>query len=182
VTASPLSPLAPGDVCRIRSYGSWCPARVLAVIDRTALIEYEIGETTSLVIAPRAQSGDVETWRRNPFGYDRLPLKWLRAIDAAGIEWAGRSKRGAVAPVAQQLNERDLGHPCRGWSWDDNRWEKAYLGHRLTIESRGGKYHAYVGEMRAGTWSRGSSSGWRLAATGAHKLARKVGKGIRHAR
>lgn len=112
------------------------PARVLAKINEELLIEYDTSESlhlrkegdssgyTSLVFAHTRKVRwkmwmgretpwlGPDDWRCNHSGYERLPLKWLKAIVSAGQSWKGQKRGGGeTLPVGQVLQDCML----HGW-------------------------------------------------------------------
>lgn len=103
--------LTPGDHIAIRKRGRLYDARVLAVIGRESLVEYQTGSgLTSLVFGPARCGGVMETHRRNPYGYRKLPLLWLDAMLLAGQEWVGRSRSGPIGDVSVLRSRREAIH------------------------------------------------------------------------
>lgn len=101
--------LYPGQMIRIERNKMPRPAHVLAVTVREALVEYFLPRgTTGLVVVSRWAESPVNSklCRRIPYGYMRMPKKWLLAILRAGTSWEGASRSGQVPHPWEVLKKR----------------------------------------------------------------------------
>lgn len=188
-TPAPSTQTSPGRRCAIKRLGHLRPARILASVDGTAVLEYVLPTgTTSLAFCP-ADCGRVEgEWlvipadlvKRNPYGYLRLPRRYLEQMIENGIEWSGKSRSGK-APTPQELLDDAGTHPGQGWTGGPDLYEKTYFGHRLTLNRGEQGWEVSVGELRVGTvnvWDKATSGPWLRGARMAHDAARRLGRGI----
>lgn len=133
--------LQPGQSITFWIQKGWRPGRVLAVIGQEALMEYEMPEgTTSLVfISADTQLTDEHVakgthFTRNPYGYERLPLRWLKAIIDNDMEWLGRSQTGPVLAASELLKKRTRGSASDfGWIDYHTRHERTFRGKTICI-------------------------------------------------
>ena len=134
--------LKPGQELDFYIQKGFRPGKVLAVIGQDALFEYTMPEgTTSMVFLPvevvLSDKSTIETTehRRNPYGYERLPLKWLRQMVDNKIEWIGVSQAGPVLPASDLLERRTSGNASRfGWIDYYTRHEREFRGRQLCVQ------------------------------------------------
>jgi len=80
----------------------WREAAVLAILDKEALLEYQMPNgSTSLRIVPKCSdlNGTIETatckaWRS--VSYWRVPRKWLRELAETGEPWIGTPQQSVL--------------------------------------------------------------------------------------
>jgi hypothetical protein len=80
--------MKPNTKVTILARNTWAPAVVLAQINTCLLIEYECAGNHFLAFADerdyRPHTGKILRWDRNPYGLEKLPKKWWRAMREAG--------------------------------------------------------------------------------------------------
>lgn len=119
------------------------PGRVLAVIDQEALFEYYMPEGTSSLVFIDAEvclfdGSTIESTncRRNQYGYERLPLKWLKQMVANNIEWLGASQTGPVMSAKELLEKRSKGNTSQfGWIDYHTRYERTFRKRKICIQT-----------------------------------------------
>lgn len=92
---------------------------VLAVIDDVCLVEYEMPAGTSSMYF--ASTDDPEKPKRS-VSYKSLPLKWRRAILAAGLEWIGKPQASAALHVRLLPDGRVWGDYSHGYPRSRSEW------------------------------------------------------------
>jgi len=114
------------------------PGRVLATIGDQMLVEYEMPEgTTSLTYVEGLDAHDDQLQGRrfrNPYGYERTPVKWLRQMVENQIEWKGLSQAGPVLTAKELLAKRTTGTASpHGWIDYHTRHERTFRGKIICI-------------------------------------------------
>lgn len=100
--------LMDGNWVQVEANQGWRAGQVLVTIDDEALIEYEMPNgSTALWVVKR----DPPHQRVRSLSYYNVPLKWLRALVADGIEWTGNPQqqnpaKGAPLSAAAYLEKR----------------------------------------------------------------------------
>lgn len=135
--------LAPNDPVEVVAFRQNCTAKVLAVLNEEALVEYVLpGGTTSLVLANAHASSPLEQWRRNPYGYANLPQAWMDALAAQGATWKRITRKSSGGVTLREAYKAIRS----GWEYSKDRSSrtKNYKGHILSLRCVSGQWICQV--------------------------------------
>lgn len=101
------------------------PVVILAVIDGRALGEYEMpAGTTALIYLKQDAAGNIQP--DGGVSYKACPLKWIKAIKDAGLEWIGNAQQGGRREwkdALAALDRKPVSQFAVGRRWKVNDWE-----------------------------------------------------------
>jgi hypothetical protein len=83
----------PGETISIYANQGYRDARVLAVINNEALIEYSMPQGTTSLRIINAYQDEETAGRGRKMSYFNVPTKWLQAMCFAEIEWDGNPQQ-----------------------------------------------------------------------------------------
>jgi len=181
--------LTQGDIVLVSLYGHPTAARVLAVVEERALVEHVSPSGYSGLSFVSSHEKPVDLGPRNPsaltvfrtrcrYGYEGLPLQWLRAIGDA--QWIGKSRNGPLPSPRELLRQRDEDRerPTQGWEKRPEGWIKYWRGYRLQVIRGGDELRGFVGTIRAGSHPiTPTAQAFNLVAAMVHQFARQLGPG-----